>query len=131
MIQDMYNKMTPEQYQKGINMAINRTRDELTKQFQKKYEKLVKEFDSNLKDGMATAIDTISVELLYELAVQMNAFNEEDEERLESIKYRIQQIYDNTMNSIKKYASYKNDRQASKEFKKRKQKIEKLFNIKF
>lgn len=131
IIQDVYKNMTPEQYKKAIEMAVNRTKNELAKSFQIKYNKLVDEFNKNLQDGMATAIDTISVELLHELAVQMNAFNCEDEEIQKQIIDKVQEIYQNTMNSIKKYANYKNDNQATREFKKKKNKVEKMFNLKF
>lgn len=130
-LKQFYQNMTPEQYQKGIQVAIERTKKELTAEFEKKYKKLVNEFNYNLKDSIGVAIDTISVELLYELAIQMNAFDEEDEEIRNQIVDKVQEIYENTMNSIKKYSSYKNDRQASREFEKRKNKIEKYFKLKF
>ena len=123
--------MTPEQYQKGIQTAIERTKKELTAEFEKKYKKLVDEFNYNLQDGMKVAINTISVELIYELAVQMNAFEEEDEEIRKQIIDKVQEIYEHTMDAIKNYSKYKNERQVERELKKRKNKIEKYFNLKF
>lgn len=130
-LKDFYNKMTPEQYQKGIQTAIERTKKELTAEFEKKYKKLVDEFNYNLQDGMKVAINTISVELIYELAVQMNAFEEEDEEIRKQIIDKVQEIYEHTMDAIKNYSKYKNERQVERELKKRKNKIEKYFNLKF
>ena len=131
IIKDVYKNMTPEQYQKGIQIAINRTKVELTKEFEIKYNKLVNKFANEIQESMSIVIDTISVELLYELATQMNAFDCEDEEIRNQIIDKVQEIYSNTMESLKKYAKYKNDRPATKEFKKRKDKIEKMFKIEF
>jgi hypothetical protein len=128
-LSEMYKIMTPEQYQKGIQIAIERTRKDLTEEFQRKYDKLVNEFNYNLKDGMGMAIDTISIELLYELAVQMNAFDEEDEEIRSQIIEKVQEIYENTMKAIEKYSKYKNDKQAQKEYTKRKNKVLKFFKL--
>jgi glutamine synthetase type III len=131
IIQDVYKNMTPEQYQKGIERAINLTKQELNKDFQYQYEKLCNKFNREMHIQAGQIIDTISVELIYELANQMHAFDEEDEEIRNQIIEKVQEIYENTMSSIKKYSSYKNDWQASKEFEKRKKKIEKYFKFKF
>lgn len=129
-INSIYDKMTPEDYKNGIHLAIEETRKDLAIEFNKKYKKLVDSFNTELNLSVISAINTISVELLYELAVQMNAFDESDEERLNSIKYRVQEMYENIMNAIKKYANYKNDRQASKKFEEKRKKVEKLFDVK-
>ena len=129
-IKSIYDKMTPEDYQRGIHIAVEEARKDLAMEFNKKYKKLVDNFNKELNLSVISAINTISVELLYELAVQMNAFDESDEERLNSIKYRVQEMYENIMNAIKKYANYKNDRQASKKFEEKRKKVEKLFDVK-
>ena len=129
-LRKFYNQMTPEQYQQGIKIAINRTRKEMIEEFQKKYDKLLNECNYNLKEGMGIAIDTISIELLYELGVQMNAFDEEDPEIRAQIIDKVQEIYENTMKAIEKYSKYKNDKQAKKEYQKRKNKVLKFFKIK-
>ena len=128
-LKDFYSKMTPEQYQKGIQTAIERTKNEVTAEFRKKFESLVNEFDKEVKANSECAIDTISIELLYELAVQMNAFNEEDPEIREQIIEKVKEIYKNTMKAVRRYASYKNGNQASREFKKRKDKVLKFFKL--
>ena len=129
-INSIYDKMTPEDYKNGIHIAVEEARKDLAMEFNKKYKKLVDNFNKELNLSVISAINTISVELLYELAVQMNAFDESDEERLNSIKYRVQEMYENIMNAIKKYANYKNDRQASKKFEEKRKKVEKLFDVK-
>lgn len=129
-LKNIYENMSPKDYQRGITLAVETTKKELTYEFQKKFEKLANEYNRNLKEGITITIDTISVELLYELANQLGCF-EKEPDFLEDKIFRVQEIYDNTMNSIKKYATYKTDNQARKKFKEKKKKVEKLFNIKF
>lgn len=130
-IDNLYQNMTPEQYRQGIRIAIQRTERELTDEFNLKYQKLITDFNNDMREGMRQAIDTISVELLYELATQMECFTEEDEDLLEQKIGKVQEIYENTMETIRKYNKYKTSNQARKEFLKRKNKVEKMFNIKF
>lgn len=129
-IKSIYANMSPEQYRQGVKIAVETTKKELTYEFQKKFERLANEYNRNLKEGITLSIDTISVELLYELANQLGCF-EKDPDFLEDKIFRVQEIYDNTMNSIKKYAEYKNDNQARKKFEAKRKKVEKMFNIKF
>lgn len=136
IIQDIYNNMTPDQYKKGVDYVIETTKKELTEEYTRKLNKVTDEFNAKLKSNMAKVIDTISVELLYEIATQMDYFNlkdETEEEKYikESIKYRIQEMYTNTMDKIMKYAKMKNENQAYREFKKKKKLIENNFDIKF
>lgn len=130
-IDNLYQNMTPEQYRQGIRIAIQRTERELTDEFNLKYQKLITDFNNDMREGMRQAIDTISVELLYELATQMECFTEEDEDLLEQKIAKVQEIYENTMETIRKYNKYKTSNQARKEFLKKKNKVEKMFNIKF
>ena len=129
-LKNIYENMSPEQYRQGVKIAVETTKKELIYEFQKKYEKLANEYNRNLKEGITLSIDTISVELLYELANQLGCF-EKDPDFLEDKIFRVQEIYDNTMNAIKKYAEYKNDNQARKKFEAKRKKVEKMFNIKF
>ncbi len=130
-IDNLYQNMTPEQYKQGIRIAIQRTERELTDEFNLKYQKLITDFNNDMREGMRQAIDTISVELLYELASQMECFTEEDEDLLEQKINKVREIYENTMETIRKYNKYKTNNQARKEFLKKKNKVEKMFNIKF
>ena len=130
-LRQFYQNMTPEQYQKGIEHAVNLTKQELSKDFEYKYKKLCNRFNEEMHIQAGQIIDTISIELIYELANQMHAFEETDEEIKTQIIAKVQEIYENTMNQIKNYASYTQDDRASKEFKKKKQKVLKMFHLKF
>ena len=135
-IQDVYRNMTPEQYQKAVIFAVDKTRNDLIREFEIKYNKMQTKCSEYVKSMTGSIIDTISVELLYELANQMGYWNlkddtEEEKYIKESVKYRIQEIYTNTMDSIKKYGNMKRESQALRTFDKKKKKIEKEFDIKF
>ena len=129
-IEQMYSNMTPEDYKNGIRTAVNGTIKELNIKYQENINKLKMEYEENLRYSTIYAIDTLSVELLYELANQLGCFDKEPE-FLEDKIYRVKEIYQNTMDSIKKYASYKTDNQAQREYNKKKKKVEKMFDIKF
>ena len=129
-INQLYSNMTPEDYKNGVRMAVNETIKDLNISYQENINKLKKEYEENLKYSTIYAIDTLSVELLYELAKQLGCFDKEPE-FLEDKIYRVKEIYQNTMDSIKKYANYKTDNQAIKEYEKKKKKVEKMFEIKF
>jgi hypothetical protein len=135
-INDVYKNMTPEQYRNAVKYAVEKTKNDLIKEFEIKYTKLQNKFTNDLKGMTGNIIDTISVELLYELANQMGYWElkeETEEEKYikESVKYRIQEIYTNTIDSIKKYGKMKRGSQAVRTFEKKKSKIEKEFDIKF
>ena len=130
-IKEFYKNMSPEDYQYGIESAIKKTEESLARQYNDKYQKLTESFKLELRDGIKMAIDTISVELLYELANQMDVFTEEDEYLLNQKIDKVQEIYINTMETIKKYNNYKNNNQAHREFERKKKKVEKLFSIEF
>ena len=129
VLNEICKNMTPEQYKANIERAISVAAEDLRKYYQIKLDKMQEECNQNIKYSITNAIDTIAVELLYELASQLGCF-EENPEYLEDKIYRVQEIYDNTMKSIARYTKYKNDKQARKEFEKRKKKVEKMFNIK-
>ena len=129
-INQLYNNMTPEDYKNGVRMAVNETIKDLNISYQENINKLKKEYEENLKYSTIYAIDTLSVELLYELAKQLGCFDKEPE-FLEDKIYRVKEIYQNTIDSIAKYTKYKTDKQAQKEYDKKKKKVEKMFDIKF
>lgn len=129
-LREMYSNMTPEEYRNGIKMAVESAVRDLAIEYDKNINKLKNEYENSLKYSTIYAIDTLSVELLYELAKQMECFDE-DTEYLEQKVEKVQEIYKNTMDAIKKYATYKTDNQAVKKFEMKKKKIEKLFDIKF
>lgn len=136
IITEMYKNMTPEQYKEGIDNAKMRTKIEVTNHFKNEYKKLKEDYQRKLNYNYSLALETLSVELLYEIANQMNFWNleeetEDDKYIKDSARIRIQEIYNNTMQSIDKYASMKLDKDARKKFDKRKKQVEKEFKIKF
>lgn len=126
----IYENMTPEQYQEGIRTAVNTAINDLSVEYNKNIHKLKERYEMSIRDATFYAIDTLSVELLYELAKQMDCFNENSDYLEEKID-KVQEIYQNTMESIKKYTTYKTDNQARRKFEEKKKKVEKLFNIQF
>lgn len=129
-LQEMYSNMTPEEYQNGIKMAVQSAVRDLAIEYDKNINKLKNEYENNLRYSTIYAIDTLSVELLYELANQLGCF-EENPDFLEDKIYRVKEIYENTMNSIKGYVDFKTDEEAQKEFAIKKKKVEGMFDIKF
>lgn len=129
-INEFYKNMTPEQYREGIKLTTKQIAESLTIEYNLKLQKIQEESNYKIKEGIKLAIDTISVELLYELARQLECF-EENTEYLDQKIDKVQDIYKNTMSAIEKYANYKKESQARKEFLKKQKKVEKMFNIKF
>ena len=129
-INQFYQNMTPEQYQEGIRIAIQKTTDDLTRQYNENLERLKEEANRNISQSATLAIDTISVELLYELGRQLGCF-EENPEYLDQKIDTVQRIYENTMNAINKYTRYKKGNQARKDFEKKKHKVQKMFKVEF
>ena len=129
-INEFYRNMTPEQYREGIKLATKQTAESLAKEYNLKLQKIQEESNYKIKEGIKLTIDTISVELLYELARQLECF-EENTEYLDQKIDKVQDIYSNTMKAIEKYTTYKKNGQARKDFEKKQKKIEKMFNIKF
>lgn len=129
-LKQLYSNMTPEEYRNGIKMAVKSAVRDLAIEYDKNINKLKKEYENSLKYSTIYAIDTLSVELLYELANQLGCF-EENPDFLEDKIYRVKEIYENTMNSIKGYVDFKTDEEAQKEFAIKKKKVEAMFDIKF
>lgn len=135
-LNNVYSKMNPQQISNAIQLALDRQRADLVGEFNKDFKKLENEYNQNLKYNMDCVLNTISVELLYELADQMGYWDlkdetEEDKYIKESVQFRIQEIYINTMDKIEKYSKMKNEKQANRAFKSKREKVEKEFNIKF
>lgn len=133
---DAYGKMTPLQIQGAIQTALVAQKKELVNQFEIEYLKQREEFNRTIRHNFSNVTDIVSVELLYELANQMKYWDlkvetEEDEYVRDSIKYRVREMFENTMAKINQYADMKYEAIASKEFEKRKKQIQREFNIKF
>ena len=129
-INQFYNNMTPEQYREGIRLAVKNSTETLAREYDRNLQKIQEEANLHIKESVRLAIDTISVELLYELADQLECFVDNPEFLDQKID-KVQNIYESTMKAIGKYANYKKESQARKEFLKKQKKVEKMFNIKF
>lgn len=136
LINQMYASMGPAQIRNAIDLAVNTERKRLLDEYTKIVDKTAKEYNEKIRLNTRQAIDTISVELLYELANQLGYWDMKEETEEEkyikaSAKFRIQEIYNNTINSITKYSKMKAGNKASREFKKKYNKLEKEFDIEF
>lgn len=129
-VNELYRNMTPEQYKEGIRRAVDIATKELASRCQRDIERVEEEANKKIEEAFRFAIDTISVELLYELGRQLGCF-EENAEYLDQKIDRVQEIYKNTMKAIEKYTNYKKIGKARKEFEAKKKKLEKMFNIEF
>ena len=127
---EIYRNMTPEQYREGIRLAVKNATEALAKEYDKNLEKVQERAKIEIKESVRAAIDMLSVELLYELGNQLGCF-EENAEYLDEKIEKVQDIYKNTMQAIENYTTIKKQNQAHKNFYKRKEKVEKMFKIKF
>lgn len=129
-INEIYRNMTPEQYRQGIENAVNMRTEELSKLYAKDIKKIQEEFAEELSVRNHAIKQIMFVELLYELADQLECFVKEPEFLEQKIE-KIKGIYENTIKTIEDYTKYKNEGQAVKIFEKKKKKMENMFNIKF
>lgn len=127
---EVYKNMTSEQYREGVRRAVKIATDDMAREYENTLRKVEEKANSRVADGVRFAIDTISVELLYELGNQLGCF-EENAEYLDEKIDKVQDIYKNTMSAIEGYTKYKKSGQASRNFEKKKKKVEKMFSIKF
>ena len=120
------NQMTPEQYKQALKTAVKAATENLALEYDRRLIALEKVKD----DELSAIINVISVELLYEIAVQMDCFAE-NPEYLDQKREKIQEMFENTMNSIQSYISCKQSGVSLKQFHEKREKIEKTLNIKF
>ena len=112
---------TPEQYMESVNGV----RRQLEQQYNDQLDKMEKRFQHNTYNSTMNAIEVISTEMLYELAEQMNAFDE-DCEVVDQIRDKLKEILQNAIDSVKNYNSYKNEKQSRKKYKEKIKKLEKI-----
>lgn len=127
-MQQIYNNMTPEQYKEGIKIAVRQASQELAREYDRQLYKLRDDYNKQIKESVHITMDTFSIEFLYEVANQLECFIDEPENLEQKIDL-IQKIYKNIMKSIQDYADIKSDKEAYKEFYKKKELIQKVFNI--
>lgn len=126
---EIYRNMTPEQYKEGISRAVKNAVTELSLEYDKNFKKLQAEYNRSIQEGVMIAMDTLSVEILYELGRILDCYVDEPEFLDQKIDV-VQNLYQTAMDSIKDYATkYKTDNQAQRVFEKKKKTIEKIFHI--
>lgn len=129
-INEFYRNMTPEQYRQGIEYAVKRREEELYSRFNKDVKKIQDDATTEINMRNYFVKQIIFVELLYELADELECFVKEPEFLDQKIE-KIKGIYENTILAIDKYTKCKKKGQALKEFEKKKNKIIEMLDIKF
>lgn len=129
-INEYYKNMTPEMYKEGIDKAIRMTEERLIKDYNREIKRMAQKYNESIQEGTLLAMDTLTVEIIYELGNVLECYKEEPEYLDQKIDI-VQNIYETAMHNIEDYASskYKNDEQAQKTFEKKKRTIQKLFGI--
>ena len=125
-MEEFCRQMTPEQYRQALKTATKAATENLAIEYDRRLIALEKAKD----DELSAIINVISVELLYEIACQMDCFSEKPE-YLDQKADKIQEMFENTMNSIQSYISCKQSGVSLKQFHEKREKIEKTLNIKF
>lgn len=125
-LEEFCRQMTPEQYRQALKTAVKNATENLAYEYDRRLIALEKAKD----DELSAIINVISVELLYEIAIQMDCFVE-NPEYLDQKREKIQEMFENAMNSIQSYISYKKTGVSLKEYHEKKKKLEKTINLKF
>ena len=130
IIDQYYKNMTPEMYREGIQNAIKTTEERLIKRYNAELERITKQCKRDIQERTLIAMDTLAVEMIYELGNVLECYVDEPEYLDQKIDI-VQGIYETAMHSIEDYASnkYKNDAQAQKAFEKKKKTIQKIFGM--
>lgn len=130
-VKEYYKNMTPEMYQDGIQRAIKATKEKCLTEYQTELSSITKQYNESIQHSTLMAMDTLTVEILYELGNMLECYKDEPEHLNQKIDI-IQKLYETAMTSIGNYADrkiYKTDKQAQKAFAKKKKTIQKIFGI--
>ena len=113
IIDQYYKNMTPEMYKEGIQNAIKMTEERLTKQYDAELMRITKMYKRDIQERTLIAMDTLAVEMIYELGNVLECYVDEPEYLDQKIEI-VQNIYEKAMTSIGDYATdkYKSDAQA-------------------
>lgn len=130
IIDQYYKNMTPDMYKEGIQNAIKMTEDRLVKRYDAELERITKQYKRDVQERTLIAMDTLAVEMIYELGNVLECYVDEPEYLDQKIDI-VQNIYEKAMTSIGDYATdkYKSDAQAQKAFEKKKKTIQKVFRM--
>lgn len=129
-IKKYYENMTPEMYQEGIQRAIKMTEEKLTKEYNAELIRMGNEFNQKLQNSALMAMDTLAVEMVYELGNILECYKDQPEYLDQKIDV-VQGIYETAMKSIEDYASdkYTDDKDAQREFNRKKKVIKNVFGM--
>ena len=129
-IKKYYENMTPEMYQEGIQRAIKMTEEKLTKEYNAELIRMGNEFNQKLQNSALMAMDTLAVEMVYELGNILECYKDQPEYLDQKIDI-VQGIYETAMKSIEDYASdkYTDDKDAQREFNRKKKVIKNVFGM--
>lgn len=125
-MEEFCRQMTPEQYRQALKTAVKAATENLAYE----YDRQLARIEQEKNDELNAIINVISVELLYEIAVQMDCFVE-NPEFLDQKADKIQEMFENSMNAIQNYISCKQSGVSLKEYHEKKKKLEKIIHIKF
>lgn len=129
-INECYKNMTPEMYKEGVNRAIRITEERLIKEYNAEIDRMRNYYVNTIQESTLLAMDTLAVEMIYELGNVLECYKEEPEYLDQKVEI-VQNIYETAMQSIQDYASkkYKTDKHAQKTFEKKKKTIQKIFGM--
>ena len=129
-VKKFYENMTPDMYKEGIQNAIKMTEQRLTERYNAELKRMGEEYNRAIAEGTLIAMDTLATEMIYELGNILECYKEEPEYLDQKIDI-VQGIYETAMHAIEDYASpkYKTDKQAQKEFERKKKTIQKVFGM--
>lgn len=129
-IQKYYENMTPQMYQEGIRNAIKITEERMNDAFHKDSIRMVEDFNKRLQECALFSMDTLATEMIYELGRLLECYVDEPENLEQKIDV-VQGIYETAIHAIEDYGSdkYKNDKEAQKEFERKKKVIFDVFDL--
>lgn len=130
MIKEYYKNMTPEMYQEGINRAIKIAEETCLKRYQAELSELTRKYNEAILNSTLIAMDTLATEMIYELGNMLECYVEAPEYLDQKVDI-VQKLYETAMTSIEDYATdkYENDKAAQKEYKRKKQTIQRIFGM--
>lgn len=130
MIKNYYETMTPKMYQEGIQNAIRVTEEKCLKTYEMNLKQLTNQYNDGIRNAALIAMDTLSVEMIYELGNILHCYDEEPTNLDQKIDV-VQGLYETALNAIQEYGTdkYKTDKQAQKVFNKKKKIIKEMFGM--
>ncbi len=125
-LNEIYRNMTPERYQRGIQLAIQNTQNELVAEYNLKLQKMqdiiITDMTKKMDNLVSVVVNMTSIKFLYELRKQLDCFIDDPEYMDQKIDL-VQEISEHIMINIENYDK--------EEFNKKRKLVEQIFKIKF